>query len=136
MCSPVGKEYVVIGFPVTQTKLDSNKKTVTVSSCAYRLSSFEDAAYPKLGLDADTHIALKFDQRNGTDLFGTNRNFPKPQGMSGSPIFVLYDESSSFKTLRTFPLVGVATTHKRGDKLIFGTDISYVTKAIEQLAGG
>ena len=58
-----------------------------------------------------------------------HKNIPKPQGMSGAPIFVLYDDEPKDE-LQFFPLVAVGTRYKKPEKALVGTDIEFVLRMI------
>jgi len=53
------------------------------------------------------------------------RGVPKPQGMGGSPIVVLYEAETEGKS-RIFPVVAVGTKYRRNTKILIGTDIQFV----------
>lgn len=124
-----GKNYAVLGYPATKSYLDNLNKGIAVSLYAYHNYSIEESEYTNHGLDLNTHIAIKLDLRKCFNTDGTHRNFPKPQGMSGSPIVVLYEDEGDDDT-RVFPVVAVATSFRSQSKLLFGTDVAYVLDAI------
>ena len=72
---------------------------------------------------------IKLNEATAKTKGGTHQNFPKPQGMSGSPIVVLYEEEGDSDS-RVFPVVAVATTYRKSSQLLFGTDVKYVLDAI------
>ncbi|MBX3672715.1 MAG: hypothetical protein KF776_07045 [Burkholderiales bacterium] len=124
------KDYVFIGFPATKCKVSGANREVLASPYAFRNEPLDEADYEAQGLHPDTHIALKLNVRKGFGLGGKPQHFPIPQGMSGSPIVVLYDREGP-NDERVFPVVGVATTYRKTQRVVFGTDIGYVIDAIE-----
>ena len=128
-----GKSYIFIGFPATKSTVDSARREVTVTAYAFRNSSIDESEYRSHGLDPNSHVALRLDLRKGFGADGTKQHFPKPNGMSGSPIVVLFDEDGDDRS-RVFPVVGVATTYRKADRLVFGTDVAYVIDAIQNAA--
>jgi len=127
-----GKSYIFIGFPATKSTVNADRREVTVTAYAFRNDPIEESEYQSHGLDPNSHVALRLDVRKGFGADGTKQHFPKPNGMSGSPIVVLFDEGGDKS--RVFPVVGVATTYRKADRLVFGTDISYVIDAIQNAA--
>ena len=124
-----GRHYIINGFPEKKSKVDRDQMSVTVTPYAYRSDPADDADYKKLGLRAESHLLLPLDRKRGRDPKGRIVHFPKPKGMSGAPIFVLYEEQSAS---RVFPLVGVGIEYREPKKLMIGTDISVPMEIIER----
>jgi hypothetical protein len=125
-----GKDYIFIGFPASKSEVSGARREVLVTPYGFRNEPIEEGMYSSHGLDPETHIALKLDVRKGFGPGGTKQHFPDPRGMSGSPIVVLCDHHGPNDD-RIFPVVGLATTHRKASRLVFGTDIAYVVDAIE-----
>jgi len=113
--------YVIAGYPETKNRLNPKNQTIKATIHAYYAHSIPDREYKQYGLDPTMHVALPLDLKRGFDVSDRRVNFPKPQGMSGSPIWELFDESEYADQPRTFPLVAVGTTYK--DKILYGTDV-------------
>ena len=129
-----GKHYVIVGFPATKSRVNTEGGTALVSPYAYHSDPVAESVYEAQGVDARTHVALPLDLRKGTDPHGRIRTFPKPQGMSGSPIIVLYDEAEVDRSPTPFPVVAVGTRYRSEPKVLIGTDVRFVIGAIEQLS--
>ena len=117
-----GKQYLLVGFPGTQTRLDSRKKEVTTKLYSYRNVSHPAAKYPSIGVDTRSHIAVIFDRERSLGADGNARTFPDPAEMSGSPVWLLYDENGPNDPIQT-PVVGVAIEHRKNHRAIIATDI-------------
>ena len=126
------RRYAIAGYPETKNRANPARKTIDAVVHAYHAHSIEDNEYINYGLDPNVNIALPLDLKKGIDPDGNNRTFPKPQGMSGAPIWELFDEGDHADNPRTFPIVGVATTYLRKSKIVYGTDIGPL---IEKLQG-
>jgi hypothetical protein len=63
-------------------------------------------------------------------LFGQKRTFPKLSGMSGSPVWLLYDENGAHD-FDTPVVVGVFIEHPKGQRALIATDIDYALKAMD-----
>jgi len=125
----LGKHYIFLGFPSTKTKLNNLNYTIEATLYSYRSDSIPDSEYSKYGVSNDTHIVLPMDLRKGYDSNGNLVNFPKPQGMSGSPVIVLYELEDG--SSRTFPVVGVAIEYRKPNKVVIAADVKYVLEAVE-----
>lgn len=124
-----GKHYVIVGFPATKSGVNSQERTALVSPYAYRSDSIEDQKYAANGVNPETHVILPLDLRRGFDQAGNIRAFPKPQGMSGAPIIVLYESEDES---RIFPVVAIGTTYRKRSKVLIGADIRFAVGAIAQ----
>jgi len=74
------------------------------------------------------------DLKRSFDLQGNARNLPKPQGMSGSPIWVLFDERGGDE--RVFPLVAIGTRYLRRERVLIGTDVRVAIDMIRVASTG
>lgn len=124
-----GKEYVMVGFPASYSKVNPIAGTVAANVHAYHTGVATEQIYSQLGLSTETHLVLPLDLKVGFDLSGRHRNIPKPQGMSGSPVWVLYEDEEA-EDSRTFPLVAIGTTYKKKLKALVATDIAVVVDLI------
>jgi hypothetical protein len=125
------KHYVIVGFPATKSVVDTQRRTALASPYAYRSDSFDDNDYESLGVNARSHVALPLNLRQGLDSSGEPRIFPKPQGMSGSPIVVLY-EATNQNHQRVFPVVAIGVRYRKRQKVLIGTDVRFAVEMIEQ----
>jgi hypothetical protein len=127
----IGKHYSFAGFPATKTKVSNFKNSIEVTTYSYRSDSIPDSEHSKYGVDASTHIVLPLDTKKGYDKNGNSTHFPKPQGMSGAPVVVLYEEDGDAS--RTFPVVAVAIEHRPRDNVVIATDVKFVLEAIQNV---
>ncbi|MDO8938461.1 MAG: trypsin-like peptidase domain-containing protein [Methylicorpusculum sp.] len=123
-----GKHYSFTGFPATKTKVRNCNKSIEVVAYSYRSDSIPESEYTKYKVDASTHIVLPLDTKKGYDKNRNLTHFPKPQGMSGSPVVALYEEGEADSIV--FPVVGVAIEHRARDNIVIATDVKYVLEAI------
>lgn len=128
----VGKEYVVIGFPASRSKRNPNDKSVRLKPYAYHSPTASEDVYSACGLHPDTHLILPFDKKHGFDSAGRHINLPKPQGMSGAPFWVLYEDAAG-RDNKIFPLVAVATFYCCSHKAMIATDCRVVVDMINTL---
>ena len=125
------KQYLLTGFPGTQTSLNSAKKEVTTKLYSYRNFSHPADKYESLGLDPQSHIAVIFDRKRSLGSDGNLRMFPDPAEMSGSPLWLLYDRSGPNDPRQT-PVVGVFIEHRKNDRAIIATDIGLALEYIHR----
>jgi len=117
-----GKQYLLVGFPGTQTSLNSARRQVTTKLYSYRNISYPAGEYQSIGVDVQSHIAVIFDRKKSLGADGNLRMFPDPAEMSGSPVWLLYDENGPNDPTQT-PVVGVAIEHRANHRAIVATDI-------------
>jgi hypothetical protein len=132
-CKPKwAKEFGVIGFPETKSYSNNVDKSVSVKLYRYRANSVGEEQYKNVGITSEHHIALHFDRKKCINEDGIASIFPKPIGLSGAPIVLLHDNSNPDQDQEPY-IVGVATTYKGKEKLIYGADISIAIHFIKEL---
>jgi len=104
-------------------------RTALAAPFAFLAESLPEHDYRGFGIEPRTHVALSIDVKRGFGPDGSQKQFPKPQGMSGSPLAVLFEDEEP-SDARAFPIVGVAIEHRRDKKAIIATDVSAVLDAI------
>lgn len=124
-----GRHYLVLGFPASRNASNPVARETPARAYAYRASSSSDDTYGSLGLDPATHIAIPLDLKRGRDAKGAHRNFPRPQGMSGSPVWEMFDDDGEGEH-GGFPIVGVAIEYWNTRKVMVATDIRFVLDLI------
>ena len=127
-----GKHYMVSGFPSSKNRANPSNQTVNARVYAYRADSANTAAYAAANIDPALHIALPLDLRLGFDPSGERLDFPDPHGMSGSPVWLLYDDDETPREM--FPVVGVAIEYRKSQRLLVATDIWFVTQMLGDAA--
>ena len=124
------KHFAFIGFPATKSKVKRKDRTILVKPYSYRSDSILEGDYARHGVQPETHVVLPLDLRKGFDPDGNKVHFPKPQGMSGAPVVVLYEQDDGGS--RTFPVVAVTIEYRKKDKVVVATDVQYVLEAIDR----
>lgn len=127
-----GKTYAIVGYPASQSHVNPIDLQVSARAYSYRDQSISEDRYSELGLNQQDHLALTLDLERGFDSKGRRRNFPKPQGMSGSPIWFLYDDVSENDS-ESFRIVAVGTKYLKNNRVLIGTDISIVLDMIHKI---
>lgn len=74
---------------------------------------------------------LNFDVKHTVTPKKEVRAFPNPSGMSGSPIWLLYDENG-LNDPRQTPVVGIAIEHHKTERAIVATDIDIALRLINE----
>jgi hypothetical protein len=126
----VGKRYAVIGFPASRSAINRADRQVVTAAFAYLGRSVPENQYGQTGHDPSRHLVLSFDRKRSFSLEGAHRVFPRPYGISGSPIFELYDDEASGAD-RVFPVVGMITSHKPQQHRMVGVDAQLVRRQIQ-----
>lgn len=117
-----GKQYLLVGFPGTQTNVNPTKREVTTKLYSYRNISYPASTYPSIGIDPKDHVAIIFDREHSVGADGNARMFPDPTEMSGSPVWLFYDENGPNDRTQT-SVVAVAIEHRKDRRAIVATDI-------------
>jgi hypothetical protein len=108
-------------------------RSALVRAYSYRSDSIDDAEYSAFGLRTVDHVVLPLNLKRGFDAEGRTVTFPKPQGMSGSPIVVLYDAAETGATSSSvFDVVAVGIEYRKTSKVLIGTDVRFALEMIGQ----
>ena len=126
-----GKEYLLVGFPETKSRANPAASDLPSEPCSFRNISAPIPKYAKLGVSAESHIVLSFDVKHTVMPNKEIRPFPKPSGMSGSPIWLLYDDDGPNDPAQT-PVVGIAIEHHKVERAIVATDIEVALRLINE----
>lgn len=124
------KHYYIAGFPETKNRPKVGTGELTRSNYGVLSRSIPESEYQSHGLDPATHVAMTLDPKKGHDLEGANLNFPKPNGMSGAPIWEITYTSSDRYDLENIPLVAVGTNYRANKKLLFGSDVHHLLERL------
>lgn len=120
-----GKRYMVLGFPTTKNEASRVRREIAAEAWSWSSDSLGADAYAKREVTESLHLLVHFDLRTGRAGDGSRVRFPKPKGMSGSPIFQIDDDASPEGFGRFgFPVVAIATEYSSNDRLIQGTDVA------------
>lgn len=117
----VGKKFAFVGYPSTKGKVDRVALDLRSSSYAYLSGAAPVRTYANLGLDPHYHIVLPFSKRGVVDLNAKSFNFPKPNGISGAPLWELQKPEAGGRKV-----VGVMIEHRRQQGVFIATDIAAV----------
>jgi hypothetical protein len=127
-----GKQYAIVGYPETKNRADTATRTVNAKAYSYRNRALAENLYATHGLSAATNIVLPLRPKKSFDSEGKHTHFPKPQGMSGSPIWLLFDdEATDFG--RVCPIVAIGTKYRKGLGII-GTDVAVAMDMMDGLS--
>ncbi|MDX2159331.1 MAG: trypsin-like peptidase domain-containing protein [Hyphomicrobiaceae bacterium] len=124
--------YFATGFPATRTKTHVKRQRVEVEPFGHRVPSIDEARYASLGLDPRMSIAMQFDVKSVMVATGQRQRAADPHGMSGSPVWELYDHAGP-NDLRSC-VAGILIEHRPKDKVLIATDISVAIDMIKALA--
>jgi hypothetical protein len=116
-----GKKFAFVGYPSTKGKADRVALDVHSASYAYLSGPAPAETYAKLGLDPRFHIVLPFSKRGVVDLNGRSFNFPKPNGISGAPLWELQKPEAGGRKV-----AGVMIEHRRRQGVFIAADIAAV----------
>jgi hypothetical protein len=115
-----GKHYLLIGFPESQNRANPIAREIVPKPYNYRSCSAPLS-----------HIVLNFDRKRTIGSNGQIRAFPEPLGVSGSPLWLLYNENGPNDPNQT-AIVGIAIEHHKNHHAIIATDIDIALKLINE----
>lgn len=101
--------YGLIGFPASRSRIRHGPKEIRASAYGHLAESAPLREYAARGLRPDSHLYLVFNRKKSFDLEGHGRAFPNPHGLSGAPVFQIFDQGQQHQG-QTFPLAGMVTT--------------------------
>jgi hypothetical protein len=117
------KQYLVTGFPKSRSRANPHSRKLLSEPSGFKVVSASSTRYADLGVSEASHLVLSLDIRNMRFPDGTTRPIADPHGMSGSPVWLLYDESGE-NDLHMTQLVGIAIEYYKDEKLLVATDAS------------
>lgn len=126
-----GKQYLLVGFPASKSRVNPAARELKSELRCFRNISAPASKYSELGVSPENHIVLGFDVKNTVMPNRKIRAFSSPSGMSGSPIWLLYDKDGSNDSVQT-SVVGIAIEHHKTERAIVATDIDIAFKLINE----
>lgn len=121
------KRYAFLGFPSSKATVNRVIKGVRSASYAYLAATAPTSVYLTLRLEETSHIVLPFAKRNVVTLEGAKYNFPRPKGMSGSPLWELRKPEDGGRKV-----VGVMIEHRKQENVFLATDIGFVLRILSE----
>ncbi|MCW0232938.1 MAG: serine protease [Ferrovibrio sp.] len=124
------KHYLVTGFPSSKSRYHFPSRSFVSKPYAFYCIS-TNSPYVELGLRENLHIALSFDEKDiHAGDFGSSVNPPSLKGMSGSPVWLLFDEVGSNPS--ETHVTGVFIEHWRDKRLLIAADICVAIDIIQK----
>jgi hypothetical protein len=125
------KVYLVLGFPASRSQPHLVRRDVTSVPHGFWNTSSQTQRYTEIGISPDSHIVIDFERTKGRGPNGEVRTFPKPAGMSGSPVWLLHDEIGPNDPTRTL-VVGILIEYKKSHHVLIATDIGIALRMINE----
>jgi hypothetical protein len=119
------KKYAFLGFPASKSKVTRPEKNVRSAAYSYLSSSVAPEAYPPLDLSEKSHIVLAFNEKDIVHPDGRKMNFPKPQGISGSPLWELRRPEDGGPRV-----AGIMIEHRKRHKAMVAVDIGFALRML------
>jgi hypothetical protein len=123
------KQYCVLGFPGSQGKVDLGRREVVARAYTNLCRSSPPEKYEELGLPTSRNIVLEFNRTRVLDRKGQRQTFPQPAGMSGSPVWLLWDAEGQNDVKQT-PVVGILIEHRQDQQVLVAADAMFVVEMI------
>lgn len=126
-----GKQYLLVGFPESKSRANPVARDLASEPCSFRNVSAPISKYSEINVTPQHHIVLSFDVKHTVTPNKEVRAFPNPAGISGSPIWLLYDENGLNDPNQT-PVVGIAIEHHKVERAIVATDVDIALGLIDE----
>lgn len=123
------KQYLVTGFPASRSRANPHSKKLLSEPSGFRVVSAPLNRYKDMGVKEESHLVLSLDVSNMRFPDGTTRPIADPHGMSGSPVWLLYDASGE-NDIHMTQVVGIAIEYHKTAKLLVATDARVVLELI------
>lgn len=128
-----GRCYFTVGYPGTKSKPNKQTKILKAQPYGNVGPSISTDRMKGLGLDPGVHIAIAFHTKRVFGVSGTIENSPHPGGMSGSPLFVIYDLNKSVTEQGAFKVAGTLIEYRSKEQVLLGTDIKVAIGLMDRL---
>ena len=125
-----GNLFLGLGYPSTRTRTNTQTKSVLVRPYANFGPAISAERQAKLGYDPGNFIAVTLRQSRVFGANGKIQTFPDPHGMSGSPLFHLYDSNAKVNYLGGARVAGILTRHLKDQTVMIATHIGVAPKLI------
>jgi len=125
-----GNFFLGLGYPSTRTRANTQTKSVLVRPYANFGPAISAERQTKLGYDPGNFIAVTLRQSRVFGANGKIQTFPDPHGMSGSPLFHLYDSNAKVNYLGGVRVAGILTTHLKDQTVMIATHIGVARNLI------
>lgn len=123
------KQYLVVGFPATKSKANPAAQELKSESISFRNIGASTSKYSELRISTESHIVINLDLKRVLMPNGSVSTFVKPAGLSGSPVWLLYDECGPNDPYQT-PVVGITIEYHEPAQALIATDIEIAIKLI------
>ena len=116
------KSYFILGFPASKSKPHVIRRDIVSHPLCIRACSAPISAYTSMGFDPNKHILLPFNKKEIFGSDGIAQIAPALPGMSGSPLWLLFDDASPNDPRQT-PVVGIFIEYHKTQHVLVATDI-------------
>ncbi len=121
--------YAVTGFPSSRNPTRRSKLEIHASAYAWIGEGQPNEGHARPEAADEDMLFIKFDRKKAFRDEDTRITFPMPNGMSGGPMWALFENVDS-NPLDRLRLAAVATTHLNPEKQMMGTDIAVPLRMI------
>jgi hypothetical protein len=118
-----GKQYLVTGFPASKSVPHHVSREITSVPFGNLCISAPTTVYDRLGLSEETNIVLQFDPKTTRGEKMRVVTSPSPAGLSGAPIWYVWDGASATNHHDRSVLVGVLIEYRAPHRVLVATDI-------------
>ncbi|HVU21420.1 MAG TPA: hypothetical protein VHE09_11870 [Rhizomicrobium sp.] len=129
-----GNFYLGLGYPSTRTKPNTESKILVARAYANFAPGISLGRQMKLGYDPHYFIGIALRKSRVFGANGLIQTFPDPHGMSGSPLFHLYDSSKKTNYLGGVRIAGILIEYVKEHSVMIATHIGVARNIILDFA--
>ena len=123
----------ITGYPASRAKPNIPGKYVQTEPFFYRGRVADSATYKAQAIDSRHNLLIKFDRKNCLFPDGSVKQAPDPHGISGSPVWFLWDEEDLERNKHSQLICGFVIEQEPKHKLLLATNAAFAREAILSL---
>jgi hypothetical protein len=129
------KLYMLAGLPggSRQVDVDRRAKLMTSLRATAVAPSHPAKVYQRCGVTPETHIVIEHTRDLRSKLSNRHGKFPKTDGMSGSPLWLLMEKGEEISSQKHMAIVGVFIEYDGPRRALISTDIGEALKKLYEL---
>lgn len=128
-----GRYFFAVGYPATKSKANKQSKTLAAQPYGNFGPALSAERMTNLELDPDVHFGISFHKKRVFGMSGKVESSPDPNGMSGSPVFLIHDEGAPVQASDGYKAAGILIEYRAKDQLLLATDIGVALHLMEGL---
>lgn len=134
--SIVDGRFIFSGYPLGRHKINKKEKAVDFRCFSWVGNLVPDSKYESVGVTKENNLLIKFKNKHATTVEGVGGyQFPKPDGISGGPVWVALGKRNDRKQLviDEVKLAGLIIEYHPSHEVMLATSIDRVMEYVDEL---